>query len=156
MVSKKISVILLAVLLITGCAEQPFYEKSYSFKGNQWTQDVKPSFKVEIQDTTKEYDFTLTLRTTTDYAFSNVWIYLNSKTPDGQTAREPFEMYITQPDGSWAGIKTGTVVENHLIFKRRKLPKAGTYYFSLEQGITLESLGEVLDVGLKIDTAKDK
>ena len=60
-------------------------------------------------------------------------------------------MLITNPDGSWAGKKTGTVVETQLVFNRRKLPKKGTYYFTLEQGITMESLGEVLDIGLKVD-----
>ena len=67
------------------------FEKSYSFKGNKWTQDVKPAFKVEIQDTSKAYDFTINFRVTTDYAYNNVWFYLNTKTPDGLTAREPFE-----------------------------------------------------------------
>lgn len=139
---------------MASCGEQPLYEKSYSFKANRWTQDVKPAFKVDIQDTAQAYDFTITFRVTTDYAYNNVWFYLNTKTPDGITAREPFEMKITNPDGSWAGKKTGTVVETQLNFKRRKLPKKGSYYFTLEQGITMQSLDEVLDIGLNVDKAK--
>lgn len=152
--AQKFGIWLVLALLLASCGEQPLYEKSYSFKENKWTQNVKPAFKVDIQDTSQAYDFTITFRVTTDYAYNNMWFYLNTKTPDGQTAREPFEMKVTNPDGSWAGKKTGTVVETQLNFKRRKLPKKGAYYFSLEQGVTMESLNEVLDIGLSVDKAR--
>lgn len=151
---EKWGIILILALLFASCGEQPLFEKSYSFKGNQWTQNVKPAFRVDIQDTTQAYNFTITFRVTTDYAYNNVWFYLNTKTPDGLTAREPFEMKITNPDGSWAGKKTGTVVETQLNFNRRKLPKKGSYYFTLEQGVTMKALDEVLDIGLNVDVAK--
>lgn len=141
----------LLLVLLTSCINQPLYEKSYSFKKNQWDSNGKPSFTVDIQDTSKTYDFTITFRTTTDYEFNNVWFYLNTTTPDGEKAREPFEMKITNTDGSWIGKKTGTIVETELFFKSRKLPKSGTYSFYLEQGITQPILKNVLDVGLRVD-----
>ncbi len=154
MSAKKLGIALILALLFVSCGEQPLFEKSYSFKENKWTQNVKPAFKIDIQDTTLAYDFTITFRVTTDYAYNNVWFYLNTKTPDGLNAREPFEMKITNPDGSWAGKKTGTVVETQLNFNRRKLPKKGSYYFTLEQGVTMKELDEVLDIGLNVDVAK--
>ena len=145
---------LFLTLLLFGCVEQPMFEKSYSFPGNSWSQKVKPAFKVAIEDTTVAYNFTITFRVTTDYAYNNVWFYLNTKTPDGLNAREPFEMKITNPDGTWAGVKTGTVVETNLNFNKRKLPKKGSYYFTLEQGVTMNKLDEVLDIGLKVEETK--
>ncbi len=139
------------LVFLTSCMQQPLYEKSYSFKKNQWDFDAKPTFKVDIQDTSKTYDFTITFRTTTDYEFNNVWFYLNTTTPDGEKAREPFEMKITDTEGSWIGKKTGTVVETELFFKSRKLPKSGVYSFYLEQGISEPVLKNVLDVGLRVD-----
>jgi gliding motility-associated lipoprotein GldH len=152
--SKYVGIGLILTLLLVSCGEQPMFEKSYSFKSNSWSQKVKPAFKIAIDDTTKAYDFTITFRVTTDYAYNNVWFYLNTKTPDGITAREPFEIKITNPDGTWAGVKTGTVVETNLNFNRRKLPKKGNYYFTLEQGVTMDKLDEVLDIGLKVEEAK--
>ena len=139
------------LVFLSSCMQQPVYEKSYSFKKNQWDFNAKPSFKVDIQDTSKTYDFTITFRTTTDYEYNNVWFYLNSTTPDGEKAREPFEMKITNIDGSWIGKKTGTIVETELFFKSRKLPKSGIYSFYLEQGITEPILKNVLDVSLRVD-----
>jgi len=147
---KIVSLILFLVVLVS-CSSTPTYEKSYGFNGNEWPQNVKPSFTVEIKDTTKEYNFVLTLRTTTEYKYSNLWIYMSTSTPDGQKAREPFEIKITNPDGTWAGKKTGTIVENSIYFRKRKLPKPGKYVFQLEQGITNSFVDEVLDVGLLVE-----
>ena len=144
------------IILLTGCMEQPVFEKSYSFKSNQWDMKAKPTFKVDIQDTSKLYDFTITFRTTTDYEYNNVWFYLNTITPSGEKGREPFEMKITNSDGSWTGKKTGTVVETELFFKSKKLPVSGTYSFYLEQAITEPILRNVLDVGLRVDFNQKK
>jgi gliding motility-associated lipoprotein GldH len=149
-----IGVLSLFSLLLTGCNETSFYEKSYSFESNSWDQRVKPKFKVEILDTSKVYDFEFTLRNTTDYAFNNCWIYLNTTTPTKITAREAYEIKITNPDGTWIGTKSGTIVENVLFFKKRKFPHKGIYYFQVEQAVIQEKLDHVLDFGLRIKESK--
>ena len=148
--------LLCAGLILSACQETPVFEKSYAFEGDYWDQKVKPTFKVDIKDLDKEYDFILTLRTTTDYHYNNLWVFLNTTTPSGQKGREPFEIKITNPDGSWAGKKTGTVVEFPLYFKRRKMPEKGIYTFILEQGITASKIDEVLDIGLRVEEVKKK
>lgn len=145
---------LLGILMLTSCEIAPTYEKTYTFDKNEWDQKVKPTFTVDVKSTEKEYDFILTIRTTTDYKYSNLWIYWNTTTPDGKKAREPFEIKITNPDGSWIGKKTGTIVENSLFFKSRKMPMKGKYTFVLEQGITDSKIDQILDVGLLVQEVK--
>ncbi len=152
-VRSKVGVFFCLAFLIS-CESAPTFEKSYVFENKEWKQNVKPSFTVDIKDATKEYDFVLTLRTTTEYKFSNLWIYMNTQTPNKESARESFEIKITNPDGSWIGKKTGTIVENSLNFKRRKLPLKGKYTFILEQGITDSKIDQVLDIGLVVTEAK--
>ena len=148
------AVVLLSLAFLISCESAPTFEKSYVFENKEWKQDIKPSFTVDIKDASKDYDFVLTLRTTTEYKYSNLWVYMNTKTPNGEKAREPFELKITNPDGSWIGKKTGTIVENSLNFKRRKLPLKGKYTFILEQGITDSKINQVLDIGLVVTEAK--
>jgi gliding motility-associated lipoprotein GldH len=147
---------LVSIFLVSSCTESSFYEKAYSFENNSWDQKVKPMFKVEIKDTSKLYDFVLTLRTTTDYEFNNCWVYLNTQTPKKIKAREPFEIKITKPDGTWIGTKSGTIVENLLFFKRRKFPEKGVYFFKIEQAVIQDKLNNVLDVGLRITESKNQ
>lgn len=153
-VKNRLLAVLFGVLLFSSCEKAPTFEKSYTFEQKEWDQKVKPSFTLDIKDIEKEYDFVLTVRTTTDYKFSNLWIYWNTTTPDGVKAREPFEVKITNPDGSWIGKKTGTIVENSLYFKRRKMPLKGKYVFVLEQGITSSKIDEILDVNLLVQEVK--
>ena len=136
-----------------GCSEAPFYEKVYSFDGRTWKQDQKMKFEVEIQDTAKVYDFTLAVRTTTDYKYSNLWMFMKTIAPDGSTGREPIQLYLTNPDGSWVGTKSGSVVETPLYFKKRKLPMKGKYTFIIEQGITDSKVTEILDLIFRVDFA---
>ena len=140
-----------AVLLFSGCGETPVYTKSYSFKNNEWKEGQKLKYEVEITDIDKIYDFTLSLRTTTDYKFNNLWVFMKTIAPNGAEGREPFEIKISNPDGSWVGNKTGTVVETELYFRKRKLPLKGKYTFILEQGITESKIDEVLDLTFKVD-----
>lgn len=154
-IRNKILAVLVGTMILSSCVEAPTFEKSYTFENKQWDQKVKPSFTLDVKDIEKEYDFVLTVRTTTDYKYSNLWIYWNTTTPDGEKAREPFEIKITNPDGSWIGKKTGTIVENSLYFKRRKMPLKGKYIFILEQGITSSKIDEILDVSLLVQEVKE-
>jgi gliding motility-associated lipoprotein GldH len=152
---KNVLLLLILLLLFAGCNERAYYQKSFGFKNNMWSQDVKPKFEVEFQDTTKLYDFVLTLRTTTDYKYSNLWIFLNSSPPFGESVREPYEIKTTFPDGSWIGKETGTIVEHQLVFKRRRLPYKGKYKFVVEQAITEKTVDEVLDISLRVEEVKE-
>jgi gliding motility-associated lipoprotein GldH len=146
--------LLLTLFFLSSCTDQPLYEKVYSFKNKQWSQEVKPEYQVEITDIEQEYDFTLSLRVTTGYAYNNLWVFMKTETPDGTTAREPFEIIIANPDGSWVGNKTGTIIETPLYFKSRKLPQKGVYKFTIEQGITESKINEVLDLGFRVEKTK--
>ena len=148
--------LLTSLLLLTACGEQPHYQKVYSFEDRKWNLDVKPEFTVDIQDIEKEYDFELLLRTTTDYPYSNLWIFMKTTTPNGEVAREPFEIRVANEDGSWIGNKTGTIVETPINFKRRKLPEKGNYTFIIEQAITEYEVSEVLDLQFTVSAAEDK
>jgi gliding motility-associated lipoprotein GldH len=147
---------LTGVLVLSSCSENEFYQKVYSFSGNEWKQKQKPRFEVQIDDTNALYGFVLTLRTTTEYKYNNLWIFWNTKTPDGQNVREPFELKIVNPDGSWVGKNSGTIVENQISFRPRKVAPKGKYTFVLEQGITQEVIDQVLDVDLTVSKLKDK
>ncbi|MCO5259966.1 MAG: gliding motility lipoprotein GldH [Crocinitomicaceae bacterium] len=135
---------------LISCSEKPFYEKVYSFKGNEWDLSQKPTFKVTIDDTTATYRFVLSLRTTSSYQYNNIWLFWHSQTPTKEKVREPFEIKIQNSDGTWIGKNSGTIIENQLTFADRKITVPGQYIFTIEQAVTVENLDNVLDLGLSI------
>ncbi len=58
---------------------------------------------------------------------------------------------IANPDGSWAGKKSGTIVEQQLTFPHRKFPQKGWYIFTFEQGVTEETVKEILDISYTVE-----
>jgi len=143
-------------MVLFSCSEPPFYEKVYSFENKEWKQDEKLKFEVEITDLDEPYDFTLFVRTTTDYKYNNLWLFMKTEAPDGSSGREPFQLVISNPDGSWVGNKTGTIVETPLSFSKRKLPLKGKYTFTIEQGVTESKVDEILDLGFRVDFSKSE
>lgn len=154
MLKKNRILIGLIAVLLTACGEQPYYEKVVAFEGREWHQNVKPSYSFEVKDVNKEYDFTLSLRTSTEYKYSNLWVFMKTITPDGTVAREPFEIKITDATGAWIGEKSGSVVTTPLTFRSRKLPKKGKYTFTIEQGITQTKVTNVHDLTFRVDESK--
>ncbi len=138
------------LVLLVSCGESPLFTKSVAFDNNEWKQDQKAVFEVNIPDTTQFYTITITLRTTTDYAYNNMWFFLHSKTPKGQEGREPVEMKIAHPDGSWIGEKSGTVVTTVARFSHRRFPQQGKYRFTFEQGVTENSVKDILDISYTV------
>lgn len=152
-----ISTVIGALLfLLPGCGETPVYTKAFSFKNNAWTRDAKPQFIVPITDTALYYTITITLRTTTSYKYSNLWFFLHSKSPKGQTGREPIQVMIANPDGSWIGKKSGTIIENVLHYSHRKFPQKGNYVFTFELGVTQDKMPEVIDVTYAVEKDKNQ
>lgn len=147
---KQISLAIVLVGLLMSCSNDAIYTKAYRFKDQHWTQTMRPTFTVDIQDTTQLYDFIFTLRSTTDYAYNNLWIFLRTTPPFGKSVREPYEIKMADPNGNWIGNKSGTVVEHQLAFKRRKIPFKGKYTFELEQAITEKKVDELLDISLEV------
>lgn len=154
-VSKLVLGVSLCVLLFS-CSNSSVFSESIAFPNNEWTLESKPVFKVTIPDTAKFYTVDITVRTSTSYPFNNLWFFLHTKTPNGQAGREPIEVKIAHPDGSWVGEKSGTIVTTSVHFSHRKFPQKGDYVFTLEQGITEKSIPEILDISYTVteDQAK--
>ncbi len=152
---KLISLIALGLLLYS-CSTDAIYTKAFRFNKTHWSQDVRPKFTVEIKDTSQLYDFIFTLRSTTDYPYNNLWVFLRTTPPFGKSVREPYEIKMADPSGNWIGKKSGAIVEHQLQFKRRKVPFKGKYTFELEQAITEKRVDELLDISLEVRISDPK
>jgi gliding motility-associated lipoprotein GldH len=147
---KKIGIFLILFLVLFSCQQDEIPVGAFSFHENKWEQKVKPTFELELSDTTNVYDFFITLRTTTDYKYSNLFIYVEEIPPFGPSFRTRHEIPIANPDGSWIGEKTGTIIENKFLVKRAKVPFIGKYKFIIEQAITDQEVSDVLDISFQV------
>lgn len=153
----KLCAIALIIAATSSCGDQPYFMETISFAGQKWTHNTIPEFKVNFEGDTSSYDVIFTFRTSTDYAYNNLWIYLTTEGPmcpsiGNKTTffgRKAKELKIAKPNGEWLGQKSGTFIENKLYYIRSKFCK-GTYTFKLEQGITMKKMQNIADVTIEV------
>lgn len=143
--------ILCVAIFLTACEDHAFYDEAHSFKNNTWTEKDTAVFEVDVDDTDVNYDFFLTLRTSKSYAYSNLWVTIETVSPDDSKSVISQRIDIANPDGSWKGRVTGSLVENRLHYRTTAFPLEGNYTFRIYQSVNQESINNVMDISLRIE-----
>ena len=136
--------------LFSSCGDAAYFEALHSFDDERWDKTDTAFFELEVDDTKADYEFSLSLRTTTEYEFSNLWVYIESTAPDGSTSKVAQQLPLARPDGSWIGNVSGTIVQTEVKFAAKVFPLKGDYSFKLMNATQQKSIDHVLDVGLTI------
>jgi len=141
--------LIVAGFLLLGCSDA-LHSESKSIPGQKWRQGAKSLFKLPIGDTSLLYDVILTVRTTANYPYSNLWMYLTVEGPLGKSKRFPLEIVTADVQGKWMGEKSGSTVVFSKVITHARFPKKGTYFFSFEQASTDKVLPEIMDLTLEL------
>ena len=150
-------VLFLCLFMMLSCGEQPYFMGTYTFENHKWMEDTTPVFNVDFNGDSTSYDVVFTFRTSTNYEFNNLWLYMSTSGPlcdemkdkSGFLGRKPKALKIAKKNGEWIGQKSGTFIENKLYYIRSKFCK-GSYAFKLEQGVTMKELGAIHDVTIEV------
>ena len=155
MIAKNLSKLFLSLLFATvviSCDSNKLYEENLPVDDDGWHYDDIKSFQFDITDTLSPLNLYINVRTSTDYAFSNLFMYLHSDYPNGYSDKDTLEFILAEPSGKWLGESSGTVVENKImIFKGGRFTTPGTYEFRLEHAMRQKVLPEILDVGFRVE-----
>jgi gliding motility-associated lipoprotein GldH len=155
---KNLSSIIMAIVIIlaglTSCDNSKIYEENFNVDSEGWHSDDIKDFKFTIEDTLSPLSLFVNVRTSTDYKYSNLYIFLHSKYPNGEKNKDTLEFILADPMGKWYGESSGTVVEfKGMISTGGRFAQAGEYMFSIEHAMREEVLAEVIDVGFRVELA---
>jgi gliding motility-associated lipoprotein GldH len=155
MITKKNSVVaalILVITLLTSCDSNRIYDESLTVDKEGWHKDDVKVFSFDIQDTISALSLYVNIRTSIDYPYSNMYLFLHSEYADGYVDKDTLEFILAQPDGKWLGESSGTVVENKMLISRGgRFGAAGKYTFKIEHAMREDILPEVLDVGFRVE-----
>ncbi|MBK9292339.1 MAG: gliding motility lipoprotein GldH [Bacteroidetes bacterium] len=137
---------------LPACSDRAVFEAVQSTGGHEWAASNKLRFEASISDTTSTYRILLHLRNHLDYPYANLFLFLQTRMPNGNITRDTIECQLADPTGRWFGKGTG-LYRQHLIplHNRLKFPLPGTYVFYLEQGMRDTLLFGITDAGLRIE-----
>lgn len=153
---KSYYIILISFLLVS-CDSNRLFEKNISIDNDVWSLEQVPIFEFENMDTISEVQLVVNIRHSSIYPFSNLWLFIQTKSPDGITQIDTLETTLSQKDGKWLGDGLGGIWDLQTDFKKVRLNKPGVYTFNIEQAMRhgnlskIEQLPGVMEIGLRIE-----
>ncbi len=140
-------------LQMTACDANRVFEENQAVENNSWKSEDIKTFSFDVTDTISPLNIYINLRTTTDYQYSNIYLFMYSVYPNGTSNKDTLEFLLAKPDGQWLGDNSGTVVEfKGLIASGGRFSTAGTYKFQLQHAMRETELAEIIDVGMRVET----
>lgn len=148
--------ILLVALVFSACDSAVLFDEYQKIPDNNWYAEKPMAFSVQIPDTVAGHNVYINLRNASHYPFSNIFLFLTTRFPDGQIDRDTLEIMLADPEGQWLGNGLGDIWDNQILFKRNvSFPQVGEYRFELSQGMRLDPLPGVMDAGIRIERVED-
>ena len=139
-----------SVILMGACQSPAVFEKYEEQPDEVWNRYHIVEFTADIPDS-GQYIVKLCLRHTTDYEMANLWCFVSTRSHGQEQLSDTVNLKIAEPDGRWLGkgnsIKT---LEQPINRNPVTLPQ-GNVIFRIEQGMRMEEMAGVKDVGIKIE-----
>lgn len=144
------------VLSLVACRPSPQFQEHYNIPKAQWASSFQPRFQFDITDTAAAYQLFLLIRHTDAYAFSNIWLRLESRGPmDNGFKKILVEVPLAAASGRWLGRGMGEIWEQRVPINSLQspafFPHAGRYTVRLTQEMRRDPLPEVLTIGLRVE-----
>lgn len=141
--------------IFTSCDRSGIYDQAIVMEDDTWHRENILEFNVKIIDSIHPNDFYIQLRNTTDYKFSNLYFFLDTKFPNGDIIRDTIQCFLAEPDGKWLGEGMGKIKSNRILLRKNVLfPTTGNYLFRFEQAMRVVELEGILDFGLRIEKSE--
>ncbi len=142
----------MAFIVIVSCADHVVFHNTKPVDAEAWHMEDTVRFEVPIDDTLSLHELYLDVRNTTDYAYSNLFLFMDIEFPDGRVLRDTLECILAARDGSWTGKGFGRIKSNRFLFRDDAwFPDKGVYAFKVSQGMRYEKLSGISDIGIRIE-----
>ena len=145
------------VLLFSSCDSSRVFEDNVEIPDHEWFQDKPVTLSAEITDTSQGYNVYINIRNAGYYRFSNLYLFVNTRFPDGRIQRDTVECTLASPEGKWLGDGLGDIWDNRVLFKKDVFfRQPGTYKFDLIQAMRIDPLPGIMDAGMRIEKSPAK
>lgn len=143
--------------LIVSCDTNIVFEKNHNLDPQEWNHSEVIVFEHHFADTVSLYDMFINVRNTTDYQYSNLFLFFQATFPDGTAYRDTIEVELADRHGKWKGRGFGNLKSNSFHFRREVwFPQEGDYLFTIQHAMRHEYLSGISDIGLRIERIQTK
>jgi len=152
LLKKNIWVLTILFFILVSCDSRRVFEENIAIENGKWNANKKMCFEVPILDTSSAYNVYINIRNEMDYPYSNLYLFLKTKFPDGRIAMDTLECLLADLDGRWLGSGIGSVKFNQFLLQKGVyFREKGRYRFEVEQAMRVGELKGIKDIGLRIE-----
>jgi len=156
---KKISFFIILTLcslfIVSGCKQKTLFNDTKKMSDEKWSMYDPATFNCTVKDTLEAYDVTFSLRTSTDYQYRNIYLFVLTTFPSGTSQTDTVQYAVTNAKGEWIGKGAGDIRELTMHYKSNVFfPEKGPYQFRIIHGMRDADLKGVYDFGMKIRKRK--
>lgn len=135
---------------ITSCSPKEIFFNYFSFANAEWNRDDPAVFNLKIEDNSQPYDLSIELRHKGDYPFSNIWLVVDCRLPDGNSRKDTIGAELADVKGKWYG-KGLSLYNLSIPYKTSAFfPDTAVYTYSIRQEMQVDPLKGISDIGLKV------
>ena len=145
---------IIGVCIVLACARcsSSNFSKRTVIPNAEWALENRVAFDVPIDDTLNGYVFGIGLRHLENYRYSNLFVFLHTRMPNGNITHDTIECTLATPEGRWIGKSSGSMRDLVVpLNENLRFPLTGTYHFEIEQAMREPVLKGISDIGLYIE-----
>lgn len=147
---------MLAVITLS-CDRNTLFSDNYRIEDRQWSMYDPARYTCIIGDTVSIFNIDLSVRTSTDYPYRNMYLFIVTTFPSGTTVTDTLQALITDEKGMWLGRGAGDLRELTIPYKSNVFfPEEGEYHFSVIHGMRDTLLKGVYDMGIRISLKENQ
>lgn len=147
---------MLAVITLA-CDRGTLFSDNYRIDDRQWSMYDPARYACAIGDTVSTFNIDLSIRTSTDYPYRNMYLFVVTTFPSGTTVTDTLQAMITDEKGRWLGKGAGDLRELTIPYKSNVyFPESGEYHFRVIHGMRDILLKGVYDIGMRISLKEGK
>jgi|AntAceMinimDraft_14_1070370.scaffolds.fasta_scaffold01962_3 gliding motility-associated lipoprotein GldH len=144
--------IVIFMLMLASCDRNKIFEDYVSIENNTWSNDNIIKFEFEINDTSTLNNVYINVRHASLYQYNNIWLFITSSAPNGTKNVDTVECVLINSDNKWIGDGMGDIWDVQIPWKTNiKFSHVGLYRVQFEQGMRIDELPGIMDMGLRVE-----
>ena len=137
--------------LVASCGRNVIYTDSSEMNNNVWNLSNTVVFEYDNADTEQKTDVDFLIRTTPNYPYRNIYLFVSSFSPEGKSITDTLEYILADEKGNWYGNGTGNIRSLSLPFRQNVFfSEMGTYTFRVSHGMRDVDLKGVADISIRV------
>jgi gliding motility-associated lipoprotein GldH len=148
-------IVVLVLVLLSSCNSNTVFSKYETFAENEWAAKNKVTFKIPVTDSVNLHNIYFMVRHAESYPYSNLFLFVSTKYPDGKVLSDTMELVLANQKGQWLGEGAGDLYDYKVAVKKNiRFAQKGNYEFSFEQGMRVDPLPLIMDLGIEIEKSE--